>query len=142
MANACANDGACRRSGCSGEICAADEIMSTCEVMVQVPASASCGCVAGQCAWFTTDGSRLPAATPTQPNQPAPQPPTETPGTACGDRTCNPGQDCITYFGVAGPAGPKFYACEIRCKQGQANDGCPTGTRCNVIADGPGPVCR
>lgn len=64
------------------------------------------------------------------------------PGTACGDKTCAAGEQCISYYGVAGPAGPKFQECGIPCKQGKANDGCPEGKRCQTIADGPGPVCR
>lgn len=65
-----------------------------------------------------------------------------TPGVACGDKTCAAGEECISYYGVAGPAGPKFQECGIPCKQGKANDGCPEGKRCQTIADGPGPVCR
>jgi len=52
-------------------------------------------------------------------------------------RKCKPGQVCVEYYGIAGPAGPILRSCEWRCE-----DGCPDGTRCVTIADGPGKVCR
>jgi hypothetical protein len=61
---------------------------------------------------------------------------------ACGDKTCAEGEQCISYYGIAGPRGPQFHECGIRCKQGAANDGCADGKKCTTIADGPGPVCR
>ncbi|MBL9107536.1 MAG: hypothetical protein JNL82_42005 [Myxococcales bacterium] len=63
-----------------------------------------------------------------------------TPGPACGDKTCAAGEQCIEYFGVAGPAGPRFKECGIPCNA-QKND-CPDGLSCVTIADGPGPVCK
>lgn len=62
--------------------------------------------------------------------------------TACGDKTCSAGEECISYYGIAGPRGPEFKECGIRCKKGEPNDGCADGKRCTTIADGPGPVCR
>jgi hypothetical protein len=61
---------------------------------------------------------------------------------ACGDKTCSEGEECISYYGIAGPRGPQFHECGIRCKQGAPNDGCADGKKCTTIADGPGPVCR
>ena len=52
---------------------------------------------------------------------------------------CAPGLECIEYYGFAGPRGPKFASCEIRCR-GAAD--CPAGQQCTTIADGPGTVCR
>lgn len=52
---------------------------------------------------------------------------------ACGEGTC------VTYYGIAGPRGPQFKSCEIRC-DGQG--GCSGGRACVQIADGPGAVCR
>lgn len=72
--------------------------------------------------------------TPPQPAAPA--------TVACGDKTCGDGEECISYYGIAGPRGPQFHECGIRCKQGAPNDGCADGKRCQTIADGPGPVCR
>jgi hypothetical protein len=63
-------------------------------------------------------------------------------GVSCGDKTCGDGEECISYYGIAGPRGPEFKECGIRCKQGAPNDGCADGKRCTTIADGPGPVCR
>jgi len=63
------------------------------------------------------------------------------PGT-CGGRTCGAGESCASYYGIAGPRGPMFHECVIRCRRGQPNDGCPTGTVCHTVADGPGDVCR
>lgn len=62
------------------------------------------------------------------------------PGAACGDKTCGAGEQCIEYFGVAGPAGPRFKECGIPCNPQKG--GCPDGMQCVTIADGPGPVCR
>jgi hypothetical protein len=73
--------------------------------------------------------------------EPAPGVPSPA-GVACGKHTCTEEEQCISYYGVAGPAGPKFEECGIPCKQGAPNDGCPAGKRCQTIADGPGPVCR
>ena len=56
-----------------------------------------------------------------------------------GTQTCKPGQACIEYYGIAGPKGPKFSSCEVKC----GKDGsCPKPTTCVTIADGPGRVCR
>lgn len=68
-------------------------------------------------------------------------PPTDpgTTGPACGDKTCAADEQCISYYGVAGPAGPKFQECGIPCQKGGE---CPSGKTCQTIADGPGPVCR
>jgi hypothetical protein len=99
-----------------------------------------------------------PQATPTQP---APGPgtgttsgtggtPTPTPGTTeeprgpklgepCGaGDTCGEGT-CVSYFGIAGPRGPEFKSCEIRCDPQRA---CEGGRQCVTVADGPGQVCR
>jgi hypothetical protein len=60
----------------------------------------------------------------------------------CDGQPCPAPKQCLSYLGVAGPAGPTFYACEIPCERGPDNDGCPDGMSCVVIADGPGEVCR
>lgn len=57
----------------------------------------------------------------------------------CGGKQCTDGRECVEYYGIAGPGGPKFTSCEWRCNKGQA---CPEGTSCTTIADGPGAVCR
>ena len=59
-------------------------------------------------------------------------------GPSCGDKTCAADEQCIEYYGVAGPRGPKFKECGIPCPDGK----CPEGKACQTIADGPGPVCR
>jgi eight-cysteine-cluster-containing protein len=51
--NACATDADCKPSGCSKEVCAAEEAMSTCEVQEWPQGQgANCGCVEKQCIWF------------------------------------------------------------------------------------------
>lgn len=72
---------------------------------------------------------------PTPPDPPTPDPP------MCEGQPCEAPRECISYFGIAGPSGPMFYSCEIRCDR-NASQGCPEGTRCVTIADGPGDVCR
>lgn len=60
-------------------------------------------------------------------------------GVTCGDGDrCELGS-CVTYYGIAGPNGPAFKSCEFTCAAGK---GCPDGTTCITIADGPGAVCR
>ena len=54
------------------------------------------------------------------------------------DGTCAAGS-CVTYHGIAGPRGPAFTSCEVTCADGK---GCPDGTACITVADGPGAVCR
>jgi hypothetical protein len=88
-----------------------------------------------------------PGPPPADPGPPPtdPGPPPADPGTvgpACGDKTCAAGEQCISYYGIAGPSGPKFQECGIPCNPRGANGGCPAGKRCQTIADGPGPVCR
>jgi hypothetical protein len=46
---------------------------------------------------------------------------------------------CVTYYGIAGPRGPAFKSCEMKC---DGKEGCPDGRKCITIADGPGQVCR
>jgi eight-cysteine-cluster-containing protein len=48
--NSCVFDADCTMSGCSGEVCAAVEIPTTCDFLPDPP-TGSCGCVSGQCAW-------------------------------------------------------------------------------------------
>jgi hypothetical protein len=59
---------------------------------------------------------------------------------ACGsgDR-CAQGLTCVSYYGFAGPRGPQFKTCEIRC---QDNSACPKDRTCVTVSDGPGRVCR
>lgn len=52
---------------------------------------------------------------------------------------CPAGTTCVTYYGVAGPAGPAFKSCEISCARTGV---CPEDTTCTIISDGPGEVCR
>ncbi|MEX1363684.1 MAG: hypothetical protein AB1Z98_11180 [Nannocystaceae bacterium] len=78
-----------------------------------------------------------PAAEPPDAEPPAAEPPA---AEACGETACTPPQQCITYYGIAGPSGPEFKSCEIPCK-GKGGS-CPEGLSCVTIADGPGSVCR
>lgn len=48
--NTCVTDQDCGVSGCSGEVCAADIVFTTCESLPEFP-SGSCGCVQGECIW-------------------------------------------------------------------------------------------
>ena len=51
--NACSTDADCKPSGCSKEVCASEEAMSTCEVQEWPQGEgATCGCVEKQCIWF------------------------------------------------------------------------------------------
>lgn len=65
-----------------------------------------------------------------------------TQGQPCPKGGCAKGLTCISYYGIAGPSGPKFSSCEIRCLHKGAAGTCPDGQRCVTIADGPGQVCR
>jgi hypothetical protein len=152
--NSCTFDTGCFRGGCSQEVCSAEKgVNTTCDTLaVQIPASASCGCIQDQCLWFTTDGTTLPQVKDTDGKTGGtntggtnnggtdPVPPPSTDGPTCGNKTCDSGEKCIEYFGVAGPAGPKFHECGIPCHPQKHS--CPQGMTCTIIADGPGPVCR
>lgn len=134
LANACNADSDCFKGGCSSEVCSATkDVMGTCDALaVQIPASASCGCLTGQCLWWSDGSAKLETvALETPVVNPA--------GVRCGDQTCADGEKCIEYFGVAGPRGPMFRSCGIPCGEGGK---CPGGKRCVTIADGPGPVCQ
>lgn len=137
--NACTGDGGCFKGGCSGEVCSAtSDVAGTCEVLpVQIPKEASCGCVQGECAWWS-DGTATLIEAEVAPEPAAEPEPVQQPGVACGDATCAPGEQCIEYYGVAGPQGPRFQTCGIPCARGK----CPDGKKCVTIADGPGPVCQ
>jgi len=82
-----------------------------------------------------------PAPKPTSPPAPKPTSPGAGPklgepcgaGDACGEGTC------VTYYGIAGPRGPAFKSCEVRC---DAQRRCAGGRKCITVADGPGEVCR
>jgi hypothetical protein len=69
-------------------------------------------------------------------------PPAAAPGMGekCGDNdACAEHLTCVTYYGIAGPKGPAFKSCEIKCT---SEAGCPENDHCVTIADGPGQVCR
>jgi len=97
----------------------------------------ACACASGQ-----------PAATPQPPahnTEPSEVEPSEgieeaapTPTEAgCGGNTCVPPEQCIRYYGIAGPSIP-LYTCGQPCgEQGE----CPSGMSCATIADGPR-LCR
>jgi eight-cysteine-cluster-containing protein len=138
--NDCEADTACHKGGCSGEVCSAEEgVNTTCDVLpVTFPPDAACGCVQGQCRWYgdrggTLSGSSTSTEVPATGDETPPSPPL----VQCGGVTCKPGQRCVEYYGIAGANGPKLQSCEWLCK-----DGCPKGTQCVTIADGPGKVCR
>ena len=87
------------------------------------------------------------SSTPTPDPTPSPTPtPTPTKGGAiaekCSDtEPCAPGLECVSYYGIAGPRGPKFQTCEIRCDKNK-DTVCPPDKQCVTVADGPGKVCR
>ena len=56
----------------------------------------------------------------------------------CSSTACPSGQTCVSYYGIAGPAGPQFKSCEIPCSGAIK---CPGTLTCVTIADGPGQVC-
>ncbi|MCA9697168.1 MAG: hypothetical protein KC431_06565 [Myxococcales bacterium] len=60
----------------------------------------------------------------------------------CNGEPCAAPKQCLTYYGIAGPSGPAFHACELPCTRKGKSDDCPEGTRCITVADGPGDVCR
>lgn len=135
-AGECTTDADCFTGGCSSEVCSAEEgVITTCEVQDWPQgAGAGCGCVAGACRWYRDGGSggggggggAGGAGGAAQ-------------GEACPDRRCAAGLTCVEYYGIAGPSGPRFTSCEVRCGKGGR---CPDGQSCITIADGPGEVCR
>jgi eight-cysteine-cluster-containing protein len=57
--NDCQTDADCVVGGCSGEVCAAEGVISTCEALPVGP-SGACGCVAGQCQWHDAGSCEPP----------------------------------------------------------------------------------
>lgn len=51
--NDCMQDSECMVGGCSGEVCAAESVPSTCEALADKP-KGSCGCLDGKCQWNDT----------------------------------------------------------------------------------------
>jgi hypothetical protein len=80
----------------------------------------------------TTGGTAGSGTTPTTDERPKLGEPCAA-GDVCGEGTC------VKYFGIAGPRGPEFKSCEIRC---DAQTRCESGRQCVTVADGPGQVCR
>ena len=142
--NECKKDADCKRGGCSGEVCSSDpEVMSTCEVLpITWPEGSACGCIDDMCRWWNPQGTELESSGPKAVKIPEQGVGKVAEGEPCGNERCKPNEECIEYYGIAGPQGPMFRECGIRCKPGQQNDGCPQGMRCRNVADGPGPVCR
>jgi eight-cysteine-cluster-containing protein len=145
MPNACDDDEDCHVGGCSSETCSAEaDVVTTCEVLpVRFPEGSQCGCVEGQCRWWHPQGAVLiEVGASTQRPEPRSGDAPDDALAMCGGERCKPGQECVSYYGIAGSRGPRLHSCEWRCRPGQPNDGCPGGMRCRTLADGPGHVCR
>lgn len=78
------------------------------------------------------------STTASEPEPLPPQEPASGPAAAdCGGKTCTLPEQCIRYYGIAGPSLP-LYTCGVPCgAQGE----CPEGLSCATIADGPR-LCR
>ncbi len=51
--NHCTSDSACVKSGCSSEVCSAEQVNSTCDSPEGgFPHGDGCGCLAGECVWY------------------------------------------------------------------------------------------
>mgnify|MGYP007032565106 CR=1 FL=1 len=145
MPNACDADTQCHVGGCSGETCSAEpDVVTTCELLpARLPDRSHCGCVEGQCRWWHPEGASLVemGSSSTRPEPRTGEAPQEQ-LVSCDGKRCKPGQECVSYLGIAGTRGPEFHSCEWRCRPERGNDGCPAGMQCRTIADGPGRVCR
>ncbi len=131
--NQCSSDADCMVSGCSQEVCAAEEAMTTCEALDFPSRGGSCGCLSGECKWYGSASAPSPAPAP------EPEPAHGARGKPCPAEGCPAGMQCAKYYGIAGPNGPAFTSCETPCKP---KGPCPDGLKCVTIADGPGSVCR
>jgi eight-cysteine-cluster-containing protein len=142
MPNACESDANCHVGGCGGETCSAEpEVITTCELLpVRFPEGSQCGCVEGQCRWWHPEGAALieMGASTRRPEPTSGEAPADALA-ACGAQRCKPGQECVTHHA---DRGPQHHSCEWRCRPDQPNDGCPEGTRCEPLGDGPERVCR
>jgi eight-cysteine-cluster-containing protein len=58
FANDCTGDDGCMMGGCSSEVCAAEQVTTTCEMPAEgFPKGDGCGCVGGQCVWYDAQRS-------------------------------------------------------------------------------------
>jgi hypothetical protein len=74
-----------------------------------------------------------PAEHEAKPSEPAEEEAPAPTDASCGDKTCVPPEQCIRYYGIAGPS-IQLYTCGQPCgAQGE----CPSGLSCAMIADGP-----
>ncbi|CAN5888209.1 hypothetical protein BH11MYX3_BH11MYX3_23400 [soil metagenome] len=100
-------------------------------------------CFLAACSGGNNTSTSKPAPPPAKdgkPEKPAPEPAKTIPGQPCDPAdACGTGFECVKYYGIAGPRGPQFSSCEVKCGEGAA---CPEGLKCITIADGPGAVCR
>ena len=62
-AGECQDDSACLTGGCSAEVCSSEQVQTTCEAREWPTKGASCGCVSGQCVWYTGDEPGAPQST-------------------------------------------------------------------------------
>lgn len=140
----CTDDDDCFESGCSGEVCSAEQdVMTTCEVVpMDFPPQTACGCVDGTCRWWTGSGGKAGEEVSTQRPQAAQGTAPDDALVTCDGKRCKPGQRCVSYYGIAGPQGPEFFSCEWTCDKSKGDTQCPAGTKCVTVADGPGDVCR
>src|SRR5688572_10773875 len=92
--NVCKADGECKKSGCSAEICAAEEMNSTCEMPAEgfpPGAGGACGCLSGECQWYVAAAPGRGGGGGTQlPKQAEP----------CPQGQCAEGMKCVEYYGV------------------------------------------
>lgn len=121
----------------------------TSETATVGPASGATAAAPGSAAGSAGKSPRSPKSPPLQPSTSAEQ--VTLPvgggsagapgiGDSCGpDDRCAAGLNCVAYYGFAGPRGPQFKTCEIRCKDSSV---CPKDRTCVTVSDGPGRVCR
>jgi hypothetical protein len=105
---------------------------STRATLALFAAIAAYACASGQ-----PSAPPQPPAHETTPSEPAQEEAPAPIDASCGDKTCVPPEQCIRYYGIAGPSIP-LYTCGQPCG---AEGECPSGMSCATIADGPR-LCR
>ena len=130
--NGCRTSSDCVRSGCSGEVCAAEAVATTCELLPYGP-SGDCGCVEGQCIWHRMDcGAEPTLCAPVRPGEFGLCRMDMGWGVSAISGACVPISGCGCGEGEDSTCGGRLFPTEAECRRACAP------SACRYDADGDG----